>query len=53
MRRSVIDRRKTTSRAMNPGWCGASRSVTTVHGRPSAGLVLSSNPCASSAMTPM
>ena len=38
---------------MKPGCFGESLSTTIVHGRPSAGFKLNSNPCANSAITPM
>jgi len=51
--RDVMVFKNSTSLAMNPGCFGANLSTTTVHGRPSAGLRLSSKPCANSAITPM
>jgi nucleoside-diphosphate-sugar epimerase len=45
--------RNTASRAMKPASFRDSFSVTTVHGRPSAGLVSRVKPCASSAITPI
>ena len=53
IRRLVSGLRNAISRAMKPGFFGASLSTTIVHGRPSAGLRLNSKPCASSAITPM
>ena len=44
---------KVISRAIKPGFLGDSLSTTMVQGRPSSGFTLSSNPCASSAMTPI
>jgi hypothetical protein len=49
----ATDFKNAASAAMKPASFGVNRSVTTVHGRPSAGFTSSVNPCASSAMTPM